>query len=45
MSERQHDASQSRMSGIEVEGITVWVGRGADVAMVAAIVHALKASR
>ncbi|MCC8984230.1 hypothetical protein [Bradyrhizobium acaciae] len=30
---------------IEAEGVTIWVGRGADVAMIAAIVHALKASR
>lgn len=33
--------------GIEIkaEGITIRVGRGADVAMIAAIVRALKASR
>ena len=30
---------------IEAEGVTIRVGRGADVAMIAAIVHALKASR
>jgi transposase len=30
---------------IEAEGITIRVGQGADVAMIAAIVHALKASR
>ena len=30
---------------IEVEGITIRVGRGADAAMIAAIVHALKALR
>ncbi|MET4036283.1 MULTISPECIES: hypothetical protein [unclassified Bradyrhizobium] len=31
--------------GIEAEGVTIRFGRGADVAMIAAIVHALKASR
>ncbi|MGY2803891.1 IS66-like element accessory protein TnpA [Bradyrhizobium sp. USDA 4506] len=30
---------------IEAEGVTIRVGRGANVAMIAAIVHALKASR
>ena len=30
---------------IEAEGVTIRVGRGADVAMIAAIIHALKASR
>jgi transposase len=30
---------------IEAEGVTIRVGRGADVATIAAIVHALKASR
>ena len=30
---------------IEAEGVTIRVGRGADVAMIAAIVRALKASR
>jgi transposase len=30
---------------IEAEGVTIRAGRGADVAMIAAIVHALKASR
>lgn len=30
---------------IEAEGVTIQVGRGADVIMIAAIVHALKASR
>jgi transposase len=30
---------------IEAEGVTIRVGRGADVAMIAAIVHALKASQ
>ncbi|KGT73427.1 transposase [Bradyrhizobium japonicum] len=30
---------------IEAEGVTIRVGRGADVAMIAAIVHALKAPR
>jgi transposase len=30
---------------IEAEGVTIRVGPGADVAMIAAIVHALKASR
>ncbi|WP_258763971.1 IS66-like element accessory protein TnpA [Bradyrhizobium arachidis] len=30
---------------IEAEGVTIRVGRGADVAMIAALVHALKASR
>ena len=30
---------------IEAEGVTIRVGRGADVAMIAAIFHALKASR
>jgi len=30
---------------IEAEGVTIRVGQGADVAMIAAIVHALKASR
>lgn len=30
---------------IEAEGVTIRVGRGADVTMIAAIVHALKASR
>jgi transposase-like protein len=30
---------------IEVEDVTIRVGRGADVVMIAAIVHALKASR
>lgn len=30
---------------IEAEGVTIRVGRGADVAMIAAIVHALKVSR
>ncbi|MDH2352578.1 hypothetical protein QCM80_18250 [Bradyrhizobium sp. SSUT112] len=30
---------------IEADGVTIRVGRGADVAMIAAIVHALKASR
>ncbi|WP_426528035.1 hypothetical protein [Bradyrhizobium sp. McL0615] len=30
---------------IEAEGRSIRVGRGADVAMIAAIVHALKASR
>lgn len=30
---------------IEAEGLTIRAGRGADVAMIAAIVHALKASR
>lgn len=30
---------------IEAEGVTIRVGRDADVAMIAAIVHALKASR
>ena len=30
---------------IEVEGVTIRVGRGADVTVIAAIVHALKASR
>jgi transposase len=30
---------------IEAEGVTIRVGRGADVAMIAAIVHALKARR
>ncbi|SCB52871.1 transposase [Bradyrhizobium yuanmingense] len=30
---------------IEAEGVTIRVGRGADVAMIAAILHALKASR
>jgi transposase len=30
---------------VEVDGVTIWVGRGADVQMIAAIVQALKASR
>jgi transposase len=30
---------------IEAEGVTIRAGRGADAAMIAAIVHALKASR
>ena len=30
---------------IEVDGVTIRAGRGADAAMIAAIVHALKASR
>ena len=30
---------------IEAEGVTIRVGRGADMAMIAAILHALKASR
>lgn len=30
---------------IEAEGVPIQVGRGTDVAMIAAIVHALKASR
>ena len=30
---------------IEVKGVTIRVGRGADMAMIAAILHALKASR
>ncbi|WP_456791555.1 hypothetical protein [Bradyrhizobium sp. USDA 4506] len=30
---------------IEAEGVTIRVGRGADVTMIAAIVHALNASR
>ena len=30
---------------IEIDGITIRVGRGADAAMIAAIVHALKAPR
>ncbi|WIW50407.1 hypothetical protein ML401_35300 (plasmid) [Bradyrhizobium sp. 62B] len=30
---------------IEAEGVTIRIGHGADVAMMAAIVHVLKASR
>lgn len=30
---------------IEVDGITIRAGRGADAAMIAAVVHALKAAR
>lgn len=39
--------SKSDVGGIEIEaeGVTIRVGRDADVAMIAAIVHALKASR
>jgi transposase len=39
--------AKSDVGGIEIEaeGVTIRVGRGADVAMIAAIVHALKASR
>ena len=36
---------RARSIEIEAEGLTIRVGRGADVAMIAAIVHALKASR
>ncbi|WP_244607791.1 hypothetical protein [Bradyrhizobium vignae] len=49
MSARQRNARpKSDVGGpieIEADGVTIRVGRGADVAMIAAIVHALKASR
>jgi transposase len=38
-------AKPDRGIEIEAEGVTIRVGRGTDVAMIAAIVHALKASR
>jgi transposase len=30
---------------LEIDGVTIRAGRGADAAMIAAIVHALKATR